>query len=420
MTAIADLERDNLSDPSFADLRAAAERGFAIAEALTIAQRLETQGDFDHALSVVNEALVKYPRDAELGHAAARLGKRSREARLTNAIENIQSALSNRKWAVAKEAVEIAKRDFSEEPVLVHFEEAIREREQQSALDQLHRFIQSCVAKGDLGSAKQAMEAAEPQFSATLLWRTLNDDLTRRLDYEKTLDRAEQLRKEGAYAAAEELLRSPGIQDVADARCSALVALINEDRLQSERARTVAAARERADELIKLSEFDAAVEILERVSGRYPDDRLLRHDLETARLRLETAFVNGALARVADLQGRGAWAAAVREAQSAAERYPHNPHLSAAVQRAGEAECTAARQQAIAASAQGIRQGIHTGIWRPHQPRWRRRAARSGLTSSSTSSRARSNGAAESVKLSNSLRSSLLVSIKGISMRRNG
>ncbi|MDR3719921.1 MAG: tetratricopeptide repeat protein, partial [Bryobacteraceae bacterium] len=277
------------------------------------AAALELAGQFETALARVDAALAQYPGNADLPSLAGRLRQKleeqGRSRMLASRVGRIEAAIHAGNWDLAEAEWQDARRVLPAEEALAQFPGAIQEGKHRAHMRSLQGRVEDSLNRQDVDDAERQLSAASEAFPEESVWQTLRSDCLRLRQYLESLASAENARGRKEYELAGRIL-TPLLAGAPD-RCAArLLDEVNAARraAEEEASRVEEERRRRADEgarrkreraaiakgraqaaaLVRKADYPAAIALLDRLAGEYPDAMEIRRDLDAAKLELQT------------------------------------------------------------------------------------------------------------------------------------
>jgi hypothetical protein len=366
VNAIAELQRARREFPDDTELKRLereAERRQVVDVGLLKIAEAEEKGDFESALAEAQRILQAAPGEPELENAIERLRSALRDKQLTDYNRKIQEAIQSRDWAKADRLLEAAAREYSGDASLAHLRQLLTAKQRQFALEELLGNVQDCMLRNELELARAALEHGKEAFGSEPAWNALRVALEHRLAYESALRQAEERRRRGDLVGADSIVRRLASAEAPDARASVLLKQILAEQSRKERDEAVRQVRTKAASLSRGGDLDAAIDLLDSAIAQYPSDSGLLEDRRALVLRRETDFANRSVLRIAELQARRDWKAAIDAAEEALKSYPDNTELQTALQRVREASAHEQRRSAVGQLVREIHAAIDARNW---------------------------------------------------------
>jgi serine/threonine-protein kinase len=258
--------------------RLAKEREQAIGRTRAEADRLMQKGEIARVITVLDQACRDFPDDAGLVQARAeaqRQAERDQAAhrqRIARHLDAIRQAIAVGDWPLAGAAVTAAQAEFPGDPAFEQLAEQVRGGQHQAGLELFVSQVEQSLDRKDLEGAARQLAGGRERFRNEAIWGKLQRDLDRRRAYESSLRRADDLRRQGQYQSAEELLRQMAGREPVDERAALLLQTVAGERTAKDRELTIERGRQEAEHLKQKGDLTAAIALLDRLSRQFPDD----------------------------------------------------------------------------------------------------------------------------------------------------
>ena len=260
-----------------------------VRDALARALTLEKVGQWQAALTVIDEAREAYASNVELRAAAERIGERlaedERRKKLARRIELIRQQMAAGSWRQALALVENTQQEFPHanelEPLSREVSEGLRRSEREGALMELRK----CLADGELDTAEQALQRARSALGDDPALEALSVELLAEKRRRSQLRQAQVLFGRRQFEEAERILSQPLDQDRPE--WLALLAAVRAARAATEEQNSLEEGREKAHRLVAQKEFAQAADLLRNLLALFPGNPILQRDLEAAQAGLE-------------------------------------------------------------------------------------------------------------------------------------
>jgi len=355
--------RDFGPQPGFDDLEAKlAERGRIRSGEVDAAWKLRLQGDLAQAENKLNDILQSDPLDPEAKRKIleVRRAQDERQQRYTQGRQEAERYRRQRQFDAAIRALSKLLEEFPGDSVLEADLQAVRQDAQRAAATE-------AVARGraealrllkrrDFDGAIRALRALQTQFPQE---HEIDGDLE---EAERTKQDFEG--KKAIAAGRKEGDRLLAQRDFDGAiRCyESLIKQFPSDPLLPEEIRNAKEAKERrqrkeeveqgraeADRRISQGDFDQAIELLEALARRFPQDLGLAEELRSAKERKAKAALREKYSRGVEeaqgLQAEGRLEDAIRLYESLLKERPGDPALTEGLRSAGIAQRTKAEEE---------------------------------------------------------------------------
>ncbi len=332
--------------------------------------RLEAARQWPAALGALEKALEKYPDAEDLKAAGERIHKAQAEAeqarKVSSALQEIRKQIERKDWSGARKLVDAAHLDFPGQSAFSGLLDQIHREEHQHEIETVARSIQEQIRQGDLAGAADAASTGLISYPDEPSLRALAEEVRRETICRDGLQAAQGhiaagRMEEAATALAPVLAAQPYHEEAREL----LKSIQERQRLEVER-RALEAGRAEAREANQRGDFDRAIETINALLKRFPNNQELEQDLRTAtasrsesqRKLEEAAALDAArrdgIAAAHDFLRREMFSEAERAVSNLLTRTPGDAELRALLAHiGGERE---RHQQALRAAAQAAKE----------------------------------------------------------------
>lgn len=356
--AVSELEKATADYPAESELsslllvarraKAAKEEQAWVESVLSDVEALEKQGDVAAAFSRADEALRRYPYNAQLSQTLRRVREavrhHERRERTAHHLGLIESALSAGDWKAAAGALQVALHECPGDHAFAGVDERIERARFEAELQAMAAHVRSLVERNDIAGAMRRLNETQARFRQEPLWQSLQAEVRQRLDYQEAIAEARDHLASGDTDRAERSVRQV-IAHAFDDSASNLLKQIQEQRSRKQAEAEVAAAERESDLLLQREDWAGVTALWRRVAEAHPGnaqvETLRRAALARAREAEQQQSERQRAAEVIDQtlefvrarEQQRDWTGALSRVEAARESYPDHPVLNAAADR---------------------------------------------------------------------------------------
>jgi hypothetical protein len=251
------------------------ETNFVNRAVLGIAE-LQARRDWKAAINTAEEALKRYPDNAELQKALQRIREASEDEQRRSAVgqlvRDIHAAIDARNWSEAEQALKTARGNFPGEGIFDQVAQTLTAARQQAEIDAAVETIRGALAANQLDRALRELATGKKRFPEEEVWRALDEELERYQAYEKALWSASELDRKGKHEQAEAVLRDLISKGGLDSRAALQLQTVAEHRASKERQRSLEEGKSEAARLEKAGRLPETLGLLDHLCAQYPAD----------------------------------------------------------------------------------------------------------------------------------------------------
>jgi periplasmic protein TonB len=252
--------------------------------AVARAANLEQMEQGQAALTILEEALQCYPESGELAGATAalrnRLARSERKKKLARRLEAVAQKMAAQSWREAVALLEETRKEFPDAPGLDPLQQEVETGLSRSECEAVAREVRQCLADGELEHAEAVLRQALESLGPKLTLEALREELQSEKNFREELRKAQVLFGRRQLREAEHILVGLAAQD---RPVSALLAEVRKARAATEEEDFRERGREKASDLMRQEQFTQAADLLGNLLALFPDDPILRRELEAAR-----------------------------------------------------------------------------------------------------------------------------------------
>jgi hypothetical protein len=358
------------------------EREETIQAGLFKARGLIAIESFDEAVAVLTELESANPGRVDIQDLTARTViqrvERHSRRRLKAGLESAKDLLKSGELAESIRVLEGLRRGFPSEPEVTDLLEYVRQEQRAKDREQAIEAVSALV--GTLVPAErfeEALAAIQSQLAVypgdIVLSRLLRSVIASKQAYEKKrcleegLQRVRELRQQGAWEEALQIVRPLLEENPADPELLAHDRELREAQQTQERAAAILRIAQNASLLISRGRSAEAVEMLRIALRTYANDPELTAVFNRATKALQEQendqYLQSQLLAAAELERRQDFTAALACILEARERLPHRAELEEAEQRIQAAMAAAERTSKIAAEQLSIEGDLNAHNW---------------------------------------------------------
>lgn len=264
------------------------EQNRHVRTALGRAAALEQLQQWQVAVTVIEEALQRYPASEELIGAARRardrLADRDRQKKLARRLELIGQKIDEQCWSQALALLEITRKEFPGLPEVNPLRHKVDAGLRRSECEAIVTEVRQCLVDGEPEQAEQALRRGLESLGQEPALDALREELESERKYREELRTAQIHFGRHQLQEAEHVLTQLVAQDRPEAK--ALLDAVREARAASEEQDFCERGREKALKLMQQQQFAQAVDLLRNLLSLFPGNSILERDLIAAQNEL--------------------------------------------------------------------------------------------------------------------------------------
>ena len=337
---------------------------------------------FDDAIALLNGLVAANPGRSDIQDLMARTvtqkSERNRRRRLEAGLESAKAFLKGSELPESIRVLEDLAQEFPSDPevtdLLAYARQEQNTRQRIQAVEALSTQVSSLVQSHQFDDALAAIQNELRLYpDEMVLSRLLRSVLESQQAYEKQrgleegLRRIRELRQQGGWEDASQIVRSLLEETPADPELLTHDRELGEERQKHESAAAILRIAQNARLLISQNQPAEAVELLQTALRAYAGDPELAGALKRAEDALQEQengkYVASQLFAAGELERRQEWDRALACVLEARERFPYRPDLVEAEERIRAAMADAERARKIAEEESSIQADLEAGNW---------------------------------------------------------
>ncbi|HYM11532.1 MAG TPA: protein kinase [Bryobacterales bacterium] len=358
------------------------EQEIQFEEELTKAKSLVLRESFEEAIAILAGLEAKRSDSSQvahwLAHARTQKSEKERRDRLQAGLVEARRQLENRQLREAVDRLKVLGGEFPEEQSVLELcaeaSSRLQGHERAEAVRKIRTEALALFRARDFASAVRILEQGLQSYPEEAeLQRALEETVAASASYEReqvvarVLAQCARCREEHRLDEALELVNSSLTMHGGDAALLDLRGQLEKEREERQRAAAVRKAQQEAQWLMDQGRLDLAVQLLRQNSTAYPQEAGLAEWLALAEQALSDwerrRFLRETLDRVAALEQRQQWRAALTVLQEALQSHPDAAELTEAAERLQSRLRENERQRKLARRLEIIRHKMAEQAW---------------------------------------------------------
>ncbi len=252
--------------------------------ALSQAEALERQQQWQAALTILEGALHSYPAARELTEAAIRvrdqLFDHEQRRKLARRLELIRQRIAEQSWKQALTILEQTQREFPDAAGLDDLQQELDAGLRRADCDAVVTEVRQHLADGNWKDAEEMLRLGLESLGSEPALEELRAEVEAGKTYREGLRRAQLLLGRHELLEAEQLVSQLAAPDRPEAK--ALLDTVRKARAAAEEEKFFERGREKALKLVEQQQFAAGADLLRNLLLLFPGNAILERDLAAA------------------------------------------------------------------------------------------------------------------------------------------